>query len=123
MHGPASDKKVQKLIVNCEEFFKYQQGYSSRALVDSVLEVLTGTMDSSAFQKVIGGAQSFLTEGCRAFWRESQQLAYVPTCVLRGVMEEHTTPEVGRFYSCKAFSLHWSCTHYVYYLCVASVSR
>ena len=93
MHGPASDKKVQKLIVMCEEFFKYQQGYSSRALAATVLEVLTGVMDSSAFQKSIGGVQSFLTEGCRAFWRESQQLAHVPTCVLRGVMEPHTTPE------------------------------
>ena len=93
MHGPASDTKVQKLIVMCEEFFKYQQGYTSRALASTVLEILTGAMDSSAFQKIIGGAQSFLTEGCRAFWRESQQLAHVPTCVLRGVMEEHTTPE------------------------------
>lgn len=93
MHGPASDKKVQKLIVMCEEFFKYQQGYTSRALASTVLEALTGAMDSAAFQKVIGGAESFLTEGCRAFWRESQQLAHVPTCVVRGVMEEHTTPE------------------------------
>jgi len=93
MHGPASDTKVQKLIVMCEEFFKYQQGYSSRALASTVLEMMTGAMDSSAFQKVIGGTESFLTEGCRAFWRESQQLAHVPTCVLRGVMEEHTTPE------------------------------
>jgi hypothetical protein len=26
MHGPASERKLQKLIVMCEEFFKYQQG-------------------------------------------------------------------------------------------------
>lgn len=93
MHGPASDKKVQKLIVMFEEFFKYQQGYASRALASTVLEVLTAVMDSAAFQKIIGGAQSFLTEGCRAFWREGQHLAHVPTCVLRGVLEEHTTPD------------------------------
>jgi len=93
IHGSASDIKVQKLIVMCEEFFKYQQGYSSRALASTVLDVLTGAMDSSAFHKIIGGAESFLPDGCRAFWRECQQLAHVPTCVLRGVMEPHTTPE------------------------------
>ena len=93
IHGPASEKKLQKLIVMLEEFFKYQQGYASRALASTVLEVLTSAMDSAAFQKIIGGTESFLTEGCRAFWRENQQLAHVPTCVLRGVMEEHTTPE------------------------------
>ncbi len=93
MHGPATDKKIQCLIVTCEEFFKYQQGYFSRALASNVLEVLNNIMDSAPFQKFIGGAQSMLPEGCRAFWREAQHLPHVPTCVLRGVMEEHTTPE------------------------------
>lgn len=93
MHGPCSDKKVQRLIVLCEEFFKYQQGYSSRALASTVIEALTGFMDSSGFQKFLGGAQGFLPEGCRAFWREGQHLPHVPTCVLRGVLEKHTTPE------------------------------
>jgi hypothetical protein len=41
----------------------------------------------------MGGAQSFLPEGCRFFWREGQHLGHVPTCTLRGVMEDHTTPE------------------------------
>lgn len=41
----------------------------------------------------MGGAQSFLPDGCRAFWREAQHLANVPTSTLKGVMEEHTTPE------------------------------
>jgi len=92
-HGPAMDKKVQRLIVLSEEFFKYQQGYVSRALSSSVLEILTSILDSAHFHKFMGGAQSFLPEGCRAFWREAQHLAHVPTCTLRGVMEDHTTPE------------------------------
>lgn len=87
------EKKVQRLIVMCEEFFKYQQGYFSRALSSTVLETLNDILDSSAFQKVMGGAQSFLPDGCRAFWREAQHLSHVPTCTLRGVLEEHTTPE------------------------------
>ena len=93
IHGPASNKKVQRLIVMCEEFFKYQQGYFSRALTSSVLETLNNTMDSAPFQKFIGGAQSMLPEGCRAFWREAQHLSHIPTCTMRGVLEEHTTPE------------------------------
>lgn len=35
----------------------------------------------------------FLHNGSRAFWREAQHLPHVPTCVLRGVLEDHTTPE------------------------------
>lgn len=93
MHGPASDTKMQRLIVMGEEFFKYQQGYFSRALTTSVLELLNSAMDSAPFQKVIGGAQSMLPDGCRAFWREAQHLPYIPTCTMRGVMEDHTTPE------------------------------
>jgi len=77
----------------CEEFFKYQQGYVSRALSTLVLEILNSFLDSSNFHKVMGGAHCFLPEGCRAFWREAQQLSHVPTCTLRAVMEEHTTPE------------------------------
>lgn len=41
----------------------------------------------------MGGAQGFLHDGCRAFWREAQHMPNVPTCTLRGVLEEHTTPE------------------------------
>jgi hypothetical protein len=92
-HGPATEKKVQRLIVMCEEFFKYQQGYFSRALSSTVLESLNTMLDSAYFHKLMGGAQSFLQDGCRAFWREAQHLPHVPTCTLRGVMEEHTTPE------------------------------
>ncbi len=29
----------------------------------------------------------------KAFWREAQHCPHIPTCVLRGVLEEHTTPE------------------------------
>lgn len=93
IHGPAMDKKVQRLIIQVEEFFKYQQGYFSRALQSAFLEALTSGLDSPQFHKVMGGAQSFLSDGCRAFWRESQHLAHVPTCTIRGVLEEHTTPE------------------------------
>jgi hypothetical protein len=92
-HGSAVEKKVQRLIVMCEEFFKYQQGYFSRALSSTVLESLNSLLDSAHFHKLMGGAQSFLQDGCRAFWREAQHLPHVPTCTLRGVMEEHTTPE------------------------------
>lgn len=92
-HGPATEIKAQRLIVMCEEFFKYQQGYFSRALSSAVLEALNSILDSAHFHKFMGGAQSFLQDGCRAFWRESQHLAHVPTCTLSGVMEEHTTPE------------------------------
>mmetsp|Transcript_1265 Transcript_1265/g.3409 ORF Transcript_1265/g.3409 Transcript_1265/m.3409 type:complete len:647 (-) Transcript_1265:102-2042(-) len=93
MHGPASDTKVQRLIVMCEEFFKYQQGYCSRAFITTVLELLNGVMDSAPFHKFIGGAQSMLPDGCKVFWREAQHLPHVTTCVLRGVLETHTTPE------------------------------
>ena len=92
-HGPAADVKVQRLIVMCEEFFKYQQGYFSRAFVSLVLEHLNNIMDSAAFQKLIGGTESFLPDGCRAFWREAQHLPHIPTCTMRGVLESHTTPE------------------------------
>lgn len=92
-HGPATEKKVQRLIVMCEEFFKYQQGYFSRALSSTVLESLNTMLDSAYFHKLMGGAQSFLQDGCRAFWREAQHLPHVPTCTLRGIMEDHTTPE------------------------------
>ena len=93
-HGPAMEAKIHRLFVMCEEFFKYQQGYCSRAFISTVLEVLTGVMDSAAFQKVIcGGGGTFLHEGNRAFWREAQHLAHIPTSVLRGVQETYNTPE------------------------------
>jgi len=93
MHGVALNIKIPKLIFMCEEAFKYHQGYFSRAFIRFVLETLNDMMDSSVFQKFLGGAQSLLPEGCRAFWREAQHKIDVPTCVLRGVLEEHTTPE------------------------------
>lgn len=93
IHGPASEMKVQRLIVMVEEFFKYQQGYFSRALQSAFLDVVINALDSSQFHKIMGGAQSFLADGSRAFWREAQHLAHVPTCTLRGVLEDHTTPE------------------------------
>jgi hypothetical protein len=46
-HGPAMEKKIQRLIVLCEEFFKYQQGYVSRALSSAVLETLNNILDSA----------------------------------------------------------------------------
>lgn len=92
-HGPAMEKKIQRLIVMCEEFFKYQQGYVSRAFSSFILDALNSLLDSSQFHKTIGGAQSFLSDGCRAFWREAQHLDHVPTCTLKGVLEKHTTPE------------------------------
>jgi len=93
MHGPASEAKVQRLIVMGEEALKYQQGYFSRSFINLTLNLLSEIMDSAAFQKLLGGAETFLPEGCAAFWRDSQHLPYVPTCVLRGVLEGHTTPE------------------------------
>jgi hypothetical protein len=92
-HGLAMEKKIQRLIVMGEDFFKYQQGYFSRAFSSTVLETLTDILDSAHFHKFMGGAQSFLPEGCRAFWREAQHLGHVPTCTLKGVLEKHTTPE------------------------------
>lgn len=92
-HGPAVEKKVHALIMMCEDFFKYQQGFVSRAFASMVIETITSILDSSEFHKTMGGANSFLPYGCRAFWRDSQHLAHVPTCTLRGVEEEHTTPE------------------------------
>jgi len=94
MHGPATEAKCHRLIVMCESFFKYQQGYCSRAFISAVLDTLTGLLDSAPFQKfVAGGGGTFLHKGSRAFWREAQHLPTVPTCVLRGVLEQHTTPE------------------------------
>ena len=92
-HGPAVEKKVHTLIMMCEDFFKYQQGFVSRAFASTVIEAVTSILDSAAFHKAMGGANSFLPDGCRAFWRDSQHLPHVPTCTLRGVEEAHTTPE------------------------------
>ena len=67
------EEKIHRLIVMCEQFFKYQQGYFSRAFTKTVLESLTNTMDSAAFQKfVAGGGGTFLHNGSRAFWREGK---------------------------------------------------
>ena len=93
MHGPAVEMKVHQLIPMCEDFFKYQQGFFSRAFISSTLEVLNDTLDSAAFQKFLGGAKSFLPDALRVFWREAQHLPHIPTCVMRGVLENHTTPE------------------------------
>jgi hypothetical protein len=93
IHGPSMERKIERLIVLCEEFFKYQQGYVSRALTASILENINNLLDSASFHKLMGGAQCFLPDGCRLFWREAQHLSTVPTCTLRGVMEDHTTPE------------------------------
>ena len=93
LHGSCSDKKAQKLIVMGEEAFKYHQGYFSRAFISTVLSGLNEFMDSAAFQKFLGGSQSLLPDGCRAFWREAQHKSDVPTCTIRAVMEDHTTPE------------------------------
>jgi hypothetical protein len=43
----------------CEDFFKYQQGYFSRAFISSMLEVLNDILDSAAFQKFLGGAKRY----------------------------------------------------------------
>merc|ERR1711920_820332 len=72
---------------------KYQQGYFSRAFISSTLNGLNDLLDRAPFQKFLGGAQSMFAEGCKAFWREAQHVPRVPTCVMRGVREEHTTPE------------------------------
>lgn len=93
MHGPAGEAKVHQLITMCEDFFKYQQGFFSRAFISSTLEVLNDILDSAAFQKFLGGAKSFFPDALVAFWREAQHLPHIPTCALRGVHEHHTTPE------------------------------
>jgi len=36
---------------------------------------------------------SFFPDALKAFWREAQHCPHIPTCVLRGVLEHHTTPE------------------------------
>ena len=77
MHGPAMEEKTQRLIVMCEQFFKYQQGYFSRAFTTFVLETLTNVMDSAAYQKfVAGGGGTFLHNGSRAFWREGKKILH-----------------------------------------------
>ena len=93
MHGPAVEMKAHQLITMCEDFFKYQQGFFSRAFISFTLEVLNDTLDSAAFQKFLGGTKSFLPDANRVFWREAQHLPHIPTCVMRGVLEHHTTPE------------------------------
>ena len=93
VHAPATEKKAERLMTMCEEFFKYQQGYASRALASTVLAVVTDFLGSADFHKFMGGARGFLPDGCRAFWREAQHLTHVPTCTVRGVLEPHTTPE------------------------------
>ena len=92
-HGSCSDAKAQKLIVMGEDAFKYHQGYFSKGFITFVLGALNSAMDSAASLKALGGAASMLPSGCRAFWREAQHKADVPTCVMRAVLERHTTPE------------------------------
>lgn len=82
-HGAATDKKATRLIVMLEEFAKYQQGYFSRALQTVFLETVTSALDSSQFHKSMGGAQGFLYDGCRAFWREAQHLPNVSLILKR----------------------------------------
>ena len=93
MHGPATEAKVHQLITKVEEFLKYQQGYFSRAFISTTIDVMNSGMDSSAFQKFLGGTKCFLPSASRTFWREAQHLPHIPTCVIRGVLEHHTTPE------------------------------
>lgn len=93
MHGPATEAKVHQLITMCEDFLKYQQGYFSRAFISFSIDILNSGLDSSAFQKFLGGTKSFLPYASRTFWREAQHLPHIPTCVIRGVLEPHTTPE------------------------------
>jgi hypothetical protein len=59
MHGPAAEAKAHQLITMCEDFFKYQQGFFSRAFISTTLEVINGILDSSAFHKVMGGAKRY----------------------------------------------------------------
>jgi len=93
MHGPATEAKVHQLITMCEDFLKYQQGYFSRAFISTTIDILNSGLDSSAFQKFLGGTKSFLPYASQTFWREAQHLPHIPTCVIRGVLEPHTTPE------------------------------
>eukprot|EP00956_Cyclotella_meneghiniana_P042420 scaffold248454_cov85-Cyclotella_meneghiniana.AAC.3 len=93
VHGPAGEAKVHKLITMSEDFFKYQQGYFSRAFISSTLEAVNGILDSSGFHKLMGGMQGFLPDYLKSFWGEAQHLPHIPTCVIRGVLEPHTTPE------------------------------
>ena len=55
IHGPAGEAKVHKLITMSEDFFKYQQGYFSRAFTSSTLEIVNSLLDSSGFHKFMGG--------------------------------------------------------------------
>ena len=59
MHGPAAEAKAHQLITMCEDFFKYQQGFFSRAFISSTLEVINGILDSSAFHKAMRGAKRY----------------------------------------------------------------
>ncbi len=90
-HGAATDRKATRLIVMLEEFAKYQQGYFSRALQNTFLESVISALDSSQFHKSMGGAQSFLHDGCRAFWREAQHLANVSFILVRLRSDFHIT--------------------------------
>ena len=85
-HGAATDKKATRLIVMLEEFAKYQQGYFSRALQTTFLETITSALDSSQFHKSMGGANSFLYDGCRAFWREAQHLPNVSAKIQKFIL-------------------------------------
>ncbi|KAL7467599.1 hypothetical protein ACHAXS_007844 [Conticribra weissflogii] len=55
VHGPAGEAKAHQLITMSEDFFKYQQGYFSRAFISSTLNVINDILDSAAFQKFMGG--------------------------------------------------------------------
>ena len=91
-HGSCTNLKAQRLIKMGEEALKERQGFVSNEFIDAVLKGLFVAMDSSGFQKLVGGANSLLPEGVRDLWREAHNLC-VPTNVLRGVIGSHNTPE------------------------------
>eukprot|EP00928_Gymnodinium_smaydae_P025193 TRINITY_DN20143_c0_g1_i1.p1 TRINITY_DN20143_c0_g1~~TRINITY_DN20143_c0_g1_i1.p1 ORF type:complete len:171 (+),score=29.10 TRINITY_DN20143_c0_g1_i1:200-712(+) len=51
-------------------------------------------MSSSGAHSVFGSMQSLTHEGARKMWRDDQHCHRAPTTSMRGVIEEHTLPEV-----------------------------
>jgi hypothetical protein len=102
---PATRKRTQRLIVMCEEF-KYQQGYF-RALSSTVLNQTPCWTLLASTNSLVG--RSPFSDNAVPSGGKAQHLPHVPTCTLRGVMEEHYAGSFGDDIS-PADETKWICS-------------
>jgi hypothetical protein len=98
-HGTCGDWKTQRAMVDADRFLKHYQAVASRQAIRFVIDNLKLALDSRLFVHVMGGVASLSYEGVRALGRDGQFKESIPTCSIRGVVEETTQPEALEFLS------------------------